>query len=225
MSWKHFATWAVALLFGPDAALWAAPIVITTPGFESPVDAVSNTGPITGWTIQGSGAGVWNINFAPLGFWNTLAPEGNQVGYVGRENPPGVGASISQVLSATLQANAIYTLTGQVGHPIGFGSTPNPDTVFTVELLAGNSTLASLSGTGPEGSFSPFQLTFDSTGSSLIGQALQIRLSSSKTQTAFDALQLDGPAVVVPEPATLWIALTGALCLLCQRRRGLRRTC
>jgi hypothetical protein len=57
-------------------------------------------------------------------------------------------------------------LTGQVGHPIGFGATTG--TLHSVELLAGTNVLASISGTGPEGSFTPFQVAFDSTGSPFV---------------------------------------------------------
>lgn len=195
-------------------------IPITNPGFEDPPDAVFNTGPITGWTISGSGAGVWNINAAPLGFWDVGAPEGKQIAFVARETEPGVAATISQTLSDLLLASTTYNLTGQVGHPKGFGATADPDTVYTVELLAGANVLASVSGTGPEGSFVPFALSFDSTGSSFVGQALQIRLSSSKSQTGFDDLRLEAVSpAAVPEPSSMVLSLIGGLGLALGARR------
>ena len=75
--------------------------------------------------------------------------------------------------------------------------------------------------TGPEGSFIPFQLTFNSLGSAFIGQALQIRLSSSQAQSAFDAIQLDGVGpTIVPEPSTAALLLGGALLWKGTRRFG-----
>lgn len=201
-------------------------VPIVNPGFENPADPVFNTGPIVGWTISGSGAGVWNINDAPLGFWSTTAPEGKQIGYVGRElpTPPGTPASISQTLSFALQADTTYTLTGQVGHPIGFGGSPDPDTVYTIELLAGANVLNSISGTGPEGTFTPFSLAFNSAGSSFLGQALQIRLSSNKAQTGFDDLRLESstPLVGVPEPSSLLLTFLGGCGVIAATRRRRR---
>jgi hypothetical protein len=107
---------------------------------------------------------------------------------------------MSQILSATLQADTEYTLSGQVGHPIGFGSSLG--TVFTAQLIAGSNVLASVSGTGPEGSFEPFQVTFDSSGSPYLGQTLEIVLSSSQAQTGFDEIALNAQLLTAaPEPA------------------------
>lgn len=225
MHWKFIAPCAVALMMGAQVSAWATPIFITNAGFEDPPTSGVNVGLFTGWNATGSGAGVWNINAAPLGYWNTSAPEGNQIAYVGRENPSGTPASISQILGDTVQADSVYTLTGQVGHPIGYGSTPDPDTVYTVELLAGNVSVSLFSGTGLEGAFSLFQLTFDSTGSAFVGQALQIRLSSSKTQTAFDDIRLDrfSTAASVPEPSTLFLVAVGGFGLMHGERLGARR--
>lgn len=203
------------------ASAQAGLIPIINAGFEDPPTTTFNNGLITGWTISGSGAGVWNINDAPLGFWDITAPEGKQIAYVSPAPAPGNAASISQVLGASLAANTVYTLSGEVGHPIGFGTTVN--TVYTIELLAGANVLGSLTGTGPEGMFAHFELTFDSAGSAWVGQSLEIRLSSSQNQTGFDAITLD--ARPVPEPATITLLGTGGLFLLgaCWNRSG--RTC
>jgi PEP-CTERM motif len=199
---------AIVLLLGLTPAMRATTIFIADAGFEDPTTDVSTAGSITGWTITGSGAGVWNLHDHPTGFWGVDAPEGKQIAFVGRESPAGP-ASISQVLGDTLLADTLYTLTGQVGHPSGFGGTLDPPTFFTFELLAGNTVLATGSDTGPEGMFSSFQLTFNSTGSSLVGQALQVRLSSNQAQSGFDNIQLSA-SPSVPEPST-FILLAGAM--------------
>lgn len=208
MHYKPIAPWLIALLFGAHIPAEATPITVINPGFESAPTLGVNTGNMPGWTGTGSGFGWWNINSLPAGYWSAAAPEGNQIAFVGRETPADGPASLSQVLGATLQAGGVYTLTGQVGHPIGFGAGRSPDTLYTVELLAGSTVVGTISGTGPEGSFMPFQLVFDSTGSALVGQTLQIRLSSSQAQTAFDNIQLDGPGAL-PEPSTALLLVGG----------------
>jgi hypothetical protein len=123
-------------------------------------------------------------------------------------------------MSATLEADTRYTLAGWAGHPIGYGSSPDPDTTYTVELLAGSVVLASTTGTGPEGTFAPFAVTFESTGSPLVGQTLGVRLTSSKPQTGFDGIMLD--ATPVPSPGVAGVsavAVVAASCLT-RRRRG-----
>src|SRR2546430_14514312 len=164
MYWKLIATWAIVLLLSLHVSAGAVPIVLTNPGFENPPTASFLPGSIPGWTITGSGAGCWNIDpvgGTPLGFWTTPAPEGTQIGFVARASPMPGPAAMAQVLRDTLHANALYTLTGQVGHPMGFGTSANPDTGYTVELLAGQASVRTLSSTGPEGTFVPFQLTFN----------------------------------------------------------------
>ncbi len=180
----------------------AGPIPIVNAGFEDPSTTVYtySTISIPGWSFGGSGGGVWNINSDPLGFWSVPAPQGSQIGWLAPAFGNGSPASMSQILSATLQADTEYTLSGQVGHPIGFGSSLG--TVFTAQLIAGSNVLASVSGTGPEGSFEPFQVTFDSSGSPYLGQTLEIVLSSSQAQTGFDEIALNAQLLTAaPEPA------------------------
>ncbi len=134
-------------------------------------------------------------------------------------------AAYSQILSASLQNDTQYTLTGFVGHPIGFGGSQSPATVYTVTLLAGNNTLATSFGTGPEGSLAPFSLSYRSLNSPFLGQALQIRLASSQAQTAFDDIRLNA---VIPEPSSVLMMAMGGLGVfgygwqMARRRRGRR---
>jgi hypothetical protein len=191
-------------------------IAITNPGFEDPMVTAFNHGPIMGWTISGSGGGVWNINSDPMGFWNVPAPEGNQIAYLSPGPAPGLPAEISQTLSATLQANTFYRLTGQVGDPLGFAmpeiagwKKPSPagsgTAVFTAKLFAGSNLLASTSGIPVQGSFQQFTVTFDSTGSPFLGEALKIELESSRAQTGYDEIALS--AQTTPEPSSLALFL------------------
>lgn len=182
-----------------------APAITVSPGYNS------GTNTVPGWTINGGTGGVWNINDFPAGplaspandFWTSDAPDGKQVGWIASA-PSSPETTLSQVLSATLQDNAIYTLTGQVGHPIGFSTT------YTVALYAGGTLLNSISGTGPLGQFAGFSLSFNSLGSGLVGQALEIRLTSANAQTAFDSITLTG----TPEPGSLivWSLVAMSIC-------------
>lgn len=105
-----------------------------------------------------------------------------------------------QTLTATLESNVIYHLTGYAGHPVGFGSTP-PATGYYAELWAGGTLLATTGiSTGPESWLEGFVLTYDTSSSpNGIGQAIEIRLGSTQAQTAFDDIEL----TIAPEPASL----------------------
>ncbi len=179
---------------------FAERVPIANAGFENP--AVGFLGVPVGWEISGD-VSVWNINANPLHFWTVPGPEGNQVGTfvgVGVTAP----ASASQVVG-TLQANVTYTLSGFVGHPIGWGASRG--TVFFAQLWAGTHLVASTSGTGPEGRFQPFQVAFDSTGSTFVGLPLRIVIGSNQAQTSFDDITLDATALTTNAPPT---AVAGA---------------
>lgn len=199
------------------ASVRAGTVTILNPGFESPDISPSpytNSAPAD-WELSGSGGGQWNINDHPLQnsngdpFWTDVAPDGKQVGWLAPANELNNPASFSQLLTDALLANTLYTLSGWVGHPLGFGGTTS--TAYTVELLAGANVLGSISGTGPETKFTQFNLIFDSTGSAFIGQTLTIRLSTNQAQTAFDAISLTTTALAVspvPLPAAAWMGLS-----------------
>ncbi len=213
-------TVAMVGLVGVCGAANAISVSIVNAGFEDPPTTFYTNGPVTGWSIGGSGGGVWNINVSPLGFWTAPAPEGRQIAWVSPAPAPGSFGSLTQGLTDVLVANSVYTLAGSVGHPIGYGASANPDTLYTVELIAGSTTLASVSGTGPEGTFTTFSLNFDSTGSAFVGAALSIRLSSNQAQTGFDAITLDYVANhVVPIPTGASLTLAGLSALGVVRRR------
>ncbi len=176
---------------------------------------------IPGWTLTGVSGGVWNINANPSGYFPAdAAPEGNQIGFLAGTYGTGP-SSFSQVLSATLANNTLYTLTGEVGHPSDQVN-GSFDAVITVELLAGTNVLASMNPIGPQGSFAPFTLTFNSGVSAYAGLPLQIVLSSNQPQSDFDNLALDGSAV--PLPPTVLLLASGLLGLgLMRQKRSLKR--
>lgn len=185
------------LMLGFPLQVQASSITILNAGFESPTTGSTAT-PVTSWTLLGGGGGgTWNIISYTLGYWTVPAPQGMQVAWLSDAPHPGTPATLSQVLGAVLTANTVYTLSGYVGHPIGFatidGTPGGAPTIYTASLYAGTNLLASTSGTGPSGTFAPFSFVFNSAGSPFIGQALQIQLSSNQAQTSYDAISLTTP--------------------------------
>jgi hypothetical protein len=206
----------------------ATPVTILNAGFESPSvgpGGVQQVSPAF-WTTQGV-SGVWDLTGWGQ-YWNSGAPEGTQVAFL--PDAPRINnqqSTISQSLAASLLSDTTYTLSGWVGNPKGYGTTP-PATVYTAALYANGSLLQSISGTpAVEGTFEQFSLTFDSsTQPGLIGQQLEVRLSSNQAQTAFDAIALNAEAdatgrtvAAVPEPATLGLLGLGVLALGARLRR------
>ena len=187
----------------------ASLIPIVNPGFEDPATQTFTVGSAPGWSISGNSGGVWNINATPLGVWTVPAPEGNQIGWLSRADGSGA-AAMTQTLSDVLAPNTSYTLSGFVGHPAGSSTA-----VYGVTLFAGGNPVATMSGSGPNGSFQAFSLSFDSTGSSFVGQTLAIQLFSDRPQTGFDDIRLEAILIPTPGAATL-IGLGG---LMVGRRR------
>lgn len=176
---------------------WAVPI--TNAGFETQVlaDGTFTSGTLTGWTITGgTSAGAFNPT---VSHFPGQAPEGQNTAYSN-------GPTISQILSDTLQANTNYTLLVEVGDRL--------DTAFpgyAVEFRAGGALLASESALiPPNGTFLTSQINFFApAGHPNLGQALEIRLLSSGTQTNYDNVRLE--ATVIPEPVTLLLVGFGLI--------------
>ena len=96
-------TIAVTMLVGLTTAVSAAPVLILNPGFEAPVIGDSAAVfSLTDWASFGD-AGTFNPHAAAFA---TGAPEGENVAFASHGSP-----TINQVLSATAQANTLYTLT------------------------------------------------------------------------------------------------------------------
>lgn len=185
------------IAFGLARDVDAYPIAIVNASFESPdTSDVAHT--VTGWTQGGiGGSGVWDIEAYDPGppFWTVDAPDGSQVAFLSDAPADGNASTLSQVLSDTVAANTTYTLSGYVGHPVGFA------TVYSVSLLAGLTPVATTGPSiGPEGNFATFTIVFNSTlFPSLVNENLRIELLSLDAQTAFDDITLEAEAEAVPD--------------------------
>jgi hypothetical protein len=191
------------LVIVPQGQVKAALLTVANNSFETPIvtslsgiNTVSS-GTTNNLTFAGGAQGFINPgvgeNSAP-GFWYGsspgIIPDGDQVAWSN-------GGTISQTLSATLQANTKYTLGVHVGRRenVAFAG-------YNIELLAGNTVLVSNNSVTPApGSFQ--YVTFDYTSGISVtpGQALQIRLTSNGVQTNFDNITLD--AASIPEPSAI----------------------
>ena len=172
-------TLAVTMLVGLTTAASAAPVLIVNAGFEAPSLGDSQAiFTVAGWTNSGD-SGTFNPH---AGAFASGAPEGENVAFSSHGGP-----TISQILSATAQANTLYTLTMLVGNRLDadFGG-------YQTELWAGGTMLAQDNGSlfPADGQFlmSTVQY-FVASGDAVAGSALEIRFRSLGWQTVFDDVQ------------------------------------
>jgi len=192
----------VLALFVTVSGSWAGVIPVTNPSFESPSCPTGTCIP-TGWTVAHGGS------WTPTSGVFTSIPDGTQVAF------GNVGGLLTQVLTTALASDTTYTLTVDVGARAGDGFAP------TIQLLAGSTVLGSASGATPTaGNWAVWTLVYDSGSSNpLAGQALEISLASSVTQTSFDAVSLTSTAdSTVPEPAVFALVGVGLLGMVTRRR-------
>lgn len=199
--------------------LWLAAIfaIVAWPasasaGFLAINNAGFETATPLSWTTVGT-AGVFNPGIAM--YPGGLTPEGSNAGFVNNT------ASLTQALSATLQANTLYQLNVFVGWRLD-NATFNG---YAVELFAGATLLASNTNsfTPTQGTFQLATVTYTSAGSGpLLGQTLSIRLrgTGGGIQTNFDDVKLSAESTsAVPAPPAAVLALLGVGCLAAFRRR------
>jgi len=161
-------------------------IEITNPGFESPAYADGDYGPTDGWTlgyytlpdtttwVDGGTDESGGYNPAADADYGGVVPEGDNVAYT--SSFAGYDTGLSQILSATLQANTQYDLSVSVGNPALYNGGPTAD--YRIELLAGGVLLASDTGPSPlDDTWKTASLTYDSGANpAQLGQPLEIRL-------------------------------------------------
>jgi hypothetical protein len=187
---KRGALFAALLIFCGAQLSVAANVFIANAGFEDvalPCSAgpLCNDGNLTGWTGIGQSA-TFMPSIGPGGEYPSGIPEGVNVAALGNNSGSGV---LVQTLGITLQPNTTYTLTFSVGSRADY-----PFAGYSVELLAGSTTVASDSSLAPpSGTFATGRIVY-STGANptLIGQTLGIRLTGNAPgQADFDKISLD----------------------------------
>jgi hypothetical protein len=198
---------ALALVITVATAASAAPVFVMNSGFEaSALDDSQAIFSLVGWSNIGD-SGTFDPDAAAFA---AGAPEGENVAFSSWASP-----TISQILSATAQADTMYTLTMLVGNRLDapFGG-------YQAELWAGGTML------GQDGSQQPangqFLLStvqyFVAAGDPAVGSALEIRFRSQGYQTVFDDVRLDA-AERVPEPALLALLGLGGAAVARRQRR------
>jgi hypothetical protein len=209
----------------------ATPVTIPNASFESPSSPTGNsTNPnvLPGWVFNDThsvfGASSISSNFSSAG-----TSSGNNYAFVNNDYP-GVTDTITSAASlATIAPLTTYTLTVAIGNRNGTGLYDDPGNV-SFSLLANGVAFATdtvTNGTVPNGTFEDFTLTYTTPGSgSIIGDSLEIQLAAlpetgTAFQPAFDNIRLDATTMVVPEPKTWALLLSGvlALCWLMRRKQ------
>jgi hypothetical protein len=208
---RHVVLALLALFLSIASPASAGSITVLNPGFEAlvlPGPGAFALGNIPDWSTLGQAATFWpDTAEFPGG-----APQGVNVAAVG--NNVG-GGMVSQILSATVQADTTYTLMVDVGQRLDF-----PLVSYTVALIANGVTLASDSSLRPApGTFLTDTILYNSgSNPAQLGQNLEIQLSGPiGGQADFDDVRLN--ATAVPEPASLWLMVSGAVSLLSLPRR------
>ena len=209
-------------------ALTLTAVTIVNQGFEDPVLAdggcTSTSTPPPAW-INGyydvADPAVWVAGYSEAGGYNPSAaqgyggvvPEGENVAYA--TSYVGYDKGMSQVLSATLQANTQYDLSALVGNPFLFNDSTAAGN-YRIELLAGGVVLDLDTGPSPadDTTWTTASLTYNSGADAVadpnVGQPLEIRLLAVDFTDGkgvdFDDVKLtaEGP---IPDPYIVKLTL------------------
>lgn len=151
--------------------------LILCEGFETPDITTSSQNLPSGWI----GTGDYGLNDDSLGLFST--PYDEQVLWIDNGSVSTTSANLSEVLTA----NVIYTLSFNVAKRTDL------DGNYNVELLAGNTVLASVIGTPTQSDFSESnEIIFSATAThENLGETLQVRISTNGLlQPQFDNVSL-----------------------------------
>jgi hypothetical protein len=180
----------------------------TAPLTYSSADGSWNVGAIPGWNSATGTSGSGSFQPSSL-VYTSLPGTSATVAWLN-------GGSISQTLDATLQPNTTYTYSVYVGQRLD--DLGNLVANFTISLDAGNTVLATL--TGSNGSITPGTFALETliytTGATVAPGDIGITLGSSGPQIDFA-----DDAIVTPEPSALIMFGSGLLGLAGVIRRKL----
>jgi hypothetical protein len=190
---KSFASLGPAVILASSAIAFAGEIAVVNPSFQTPDvnPCAFPGGSFAGWTGVGT-FGVWNPGLgttcAPLNGFPSGVPDGDQIGFVNTPNQP-----LKQVLTATLQPNAPYTLLVDVGRRSdGFAMVS-----YRIRLVSNGIILAEdFNGVSPPfGGFATSSLSFTASADHpALGFPLEIHLILvTGPQANFDNVRLSGP--------------------------------
>jgi hypothetical protein len=206
----------------------AASIAITNASFESDVlncaagtPGCSTNDTITGWTGTAPSGTVFGVYKPGAASYPLGVPNGVNVAFLTEDGP---SVSISQTLSATVQASDTYTLNYYVGlraDPTVF----NPAFGcygFSVSLEAGGMVLATANPSCPAttGTFESLNLVYNSGANpAQLGDPLEIVLTATGSGSPFEPAEIDfdnlslsdasGSGNSAPEPASGLIVMVG----------------
>ena len=229
MKIRTVSSFLAALILGACASQ-AATITVLNHSFEDGSDGSGGNINQPPWRdiANSSNNQIPIQELTPLGGQADASPDGTDTTHYTNA----VSDSIYQVLTATLQANMVYTLTVDVGDRtnlvaqagairLGFVSgAPTASDDYGLNLLTANiiNDTVPVNGAGASDGWETWQSTF-TTGASPTGEGQQLRIelvTFAGVQTLWDNVRLDGTAI--PEPSAALLGAFGGLLLLRRRR-------